>query len=240
MKNFIVIAKFCTILLLPLCMFLFASFRNEKRKLKEVKIHYLGTENVYITDENVREILFDDLNPNLYVDLNQLNINQLEKRLSQNPMVEHSQVYLTIDGILKAKVKQKEPIARVAFAGGFYYIDDKGGKMPLSSVYSARVPLVLGQTKKEVQQELFSLCQYVSKDKFLRENVTQIYVSGSQFSLQMRAVNFTILLGKSEDLHLKFNNFKAFYRKISKDKTLDKYQQVNLKYTNQVICKKNV
>jgi cell division protein FtsQ len=39
-------------------------------------------------------------------------------------------------------------------------------------------------------------------------------------------------------LEKKINNFKAFYQKAFKDKILDSYKVVNLKFDKQVICTK--
>ena len=41
---------------------------------------------------------------------------------------------------------------------------------------------------------------------------------------------------KSDDINLKFNNLKAFYKKAAKDNFLDRYTEVNLQYYNQVVC----
>lgn len=54
----------------------------------------------------------------------------------------------------------------------------------------------------------------------------------------MRSANFDVVLGNSEELKTKFNNLKAFYKKADKDNFLEKYNQVNLQYSNQVVCTK--
>ena len=41
-----------------------------------------------------------------------LDLNNLEKSLDDNPMIEKAEVYATIDGKLKAVIKQKTPIAQ--------------------------------------------------------------------------------------------------------------------------------
>ncbi len=47
----------------------------------------------------------------------------MEKTINKNPMIEKSEVYVTIDGVLKAVVKQKTPIARVFDNNGSFYYD---------------------------------------------------------------------------------------------------------------------
>jgi fructosamine-3-kinase len=52
---------------------------------------------------------------------------------------------VSVDGVLKAVVEQKTPVARVFANEGSFYIDYEGNKMPLSANYTARVPLVSGE-----------------------------------------------------------------------------------------------
>ena len=47
-----------------------------------------------------------------------------------------------------------------------------------------------------------------------------------------------ILLGTPEKLNQRLNNYKAFYQKALKDKSLENYQKIVLKYDNQVVCER--
>ena len=49
---------------------------------------------------------------------------------------------------------------------------------------------------------------------------------------------FVVNLGGVDKLDEKFNNFKAFYTKANKDKTLGNYNMVSLEFNNQVVCTK--
>ncbi len=49
---------------------------------------------------------------------------------------------------------------------------------------------------------------------------------------------FTVHLGGINGLEEKFNNFKAFYTKANRDKTLANYNVVSLEFNNQVVCTK--
>lgn len=238
MKNTAKIFKIITIIILPVLLQAFASSRNEKRKIKEVQIDYLGNQNVYITDENIHQILFNDIDTNGEIRRNDLRIKDLESRLDNNPMIDNSEVYVTVDGILKTKIKQREPIARIFNGQNFYYLDNKGREMPLSRAYSARVPIIVGTVNTQNLEDVYFLAQYIYNDKFLSENVIEIGVDKKLFRLRMRIADFDVILGDISDLKIKFDNLKAFYKKASKDNILNKYHQVNLQYSNQVVCTK--
>jgi cell division protein FtsQ len=50
--------------------------------------------------------------------------------------------------------------------------------------------------------------------------------------------DFIVNLGNVEDLEEKFKNFKAFYVKAMKDRSLKEYAVVSLEFNNQVVCTK--
>ena len=54
-----------------------------------------------------------------------LDLNELESALKSNPMIKTAEVYVTVNGTLKAEIEQKTPIARVS-TNASYYIDDDG------------------------------------------------------------------------------------------------------------------
>lgn len=232
------ILKIATIVLLPAFLQAFAWYRAEKRIVQEVKIDYLGDQNLYITKDEIFKLLKLDAYGNHRNYGRGMQVKLLEDRLDSSPMLEASEVFLTLDGTLKAKIKQREPIARVFNGGNFYYLDSRGQMMPLSKSYSARVPIVAGNVATYNTPEVFAVAKYIYNDKFLLENITEIRVVNKSFRLKMRIANFDVVLGDTMDLNLKFNNLKAFYKKASKDNILDAYKQVSLKYSNQVVCTK--
>ena len=121
-------------------------------------------------------------------------------------------------------------------AGGqFYYMDIQGKRMPLSDASSARVPLVRG-VEEPMWEDAHIILKHIYMDHFLRENIVELSVNKGKFFARLRGANFSVCLGKSDDINLKFNNLKAFYKKAAKDNFLDRYTEVNLQYYNQVVC----
>lgn len=232
------ILKILVIIILPISLQAFASSRNYLRSVKEVKVVYLGSENMYVTDQAIRKLLFKQ--PHNQIRLKTLDIFNLEQLLNAHVMVENSEIFHTIDGEVEIKVKQRQPIGRIYENGKFFYMDTQGMQMPLSQNYSARVPLVLGDTAKTYWDTTFKVLQFIGEDDFLSKNIIEIKVKANgEYEFKMRIPNFTVLLGKAEDLELKKANLKAFYKKMEKEKALNTYKTVNLKYANQVICIRN-
>ncbi|WP_241480626.1 cell division protein FtsQ/DivIB [Psychroserpens mesophilus] len=153
-------------------------------------------------------------------------------------MIKKAQVFMSVDGSITASIEQKKPIARVS-TNASYYIDEQGSFMPLSTNYTARVPLVTGAIEKNDLSNVFTVAQKVKVDEFLKKHVVEIHQNEDQsIDLRLRNVDFKVHLGSLNLLDKKINNLKAFYLKAIKDKTLDSYSVVNLKFDKQVICTK--
>ncbi|AXT58091.1 hypothetical protein J8L88_09125 [Aquimarina sp. MMG015] len=235
MKKILTYAKFIGLVGLIIFLFAFTGGRNEKRKIKEVEIEFVEEQNPYINELTVNKLLIQNQVGVTDVGKEILVLNIVEKGLDTHKMIEDSDVYLTVNGQLKARIKQRTPIARVNAVIPFY-VDVTGNTMPLSDNYSAHVPLVSNVSEREVS-EVFPLLRKIQKDEFLKKHVVSVYrnVSG-HYELGLRVYDFDVVFGKIENLGSKVRNFKAFYQKALKDKSLEKYKKVSLQFRNQVVC----
>lgn len=216
-------------------LFAFSSARNSARKVSVPNIKFLGDENLFITHDAVSKLLIQNKESVSNKAKETIALNDLESALNANVMIKRAQVYINVDGTLTAEVEQKKPIARVS-TNASYYIDDEGAYMPLSTNYSARVPLVTGFVTKNELNNVFVVAQKVQSDEFLKSHVTEIHQDeNGGIDLKFRLNDFKIQLGSLDRLDKKINNLKAFYQKAMKDGTLSNYSAVNLRFDKQVI-----
>ena len=150
-------------------LFSFTSKRNENRKLSKSVVVFVGDNALFIKRETVNKLLIENNAEASAIQKDKLDLNKLEKAVSSDPMVEKSEVFVTIDGVLKAVVKQKTPIVRVFDGKRSFYIDYKGNTMPLSANFTARVPLVLGVIRKKNSEALAELFRKIYDDAFLKK-----------------------------------------------------------------------
>lgn len=219
-------------------LFAFSSARNGNRKVEKPIIEFVADQKPFITHETVSKLLIQNRLPLTSVPKETLDLNALESTINANEIIEKAEVYLNVNGDFSAKIIQKKPIARV-LGKDAYYIDSKGGYMPLSPNYTARVPIVTGAVLKNELNSVFTVANKIESDAFLRKNVVEIHQKkNGAIELKLRQCKFTVQLGKLEHLDKKINNLKAFYIKATKDKNLDKYSIVNLRFENQVVCTK--
>ena len=229
------------ILMLCLVVFLFSftSNRNEKRKLAKIDVVFVGENNLFIKSETVNKLLIENMNNRLAIEKDKLDLNKLERILDSNAMIDESDVFVSIDGVLKAVVKQKTPVARVVDEFESFYIDYKGGKMPLSDNFTARVPLISGTINKKHEEKLAQLFRAIYEDDFLKKNIIAIQIMPNA-SLKMfnRNYDYQIDFGSMRNFEAKFKSYKAFFQKAVLDSTLYKYKKIDLRFTKQVVCTK--
>ena len=230
--------KMSCLLILVVFLFAFSAGRNKVRKVSEPYIEFLGDKNLFITHETVSKLLIQNQQGVTSVPKETLDLNALEMTLNSNPMIEFAEVYVSVNGDLSAKIKQKKPIARVSGASQ-YYLDSQGEFMPLSTNYTERVPMVTGKIDKKNLANIFVIANKVYNDEFLKTNVIEIHQNENKtIDLRLRQCYFTVQLGKLKYLDKKINNLKAFYKKAVKNKSLNTYSKVNLQFENQVVCTK--
>ncbi len=227
------------VLLVLVCfLYAFSSSRNEAKKISELEVNFLGDNNLFITHESVNKLLIQNGESITNVPKEILDLNGLENALKSNAMIKTAEVYLAVNGKVRADVVQRKPIARVS-TNASYYIDDEGKYMPLSTNYTAHVPIVTGSVEKNNLANIFKIASKIYEDEFLKTHIVEIHQEQDQtLSLKTRVYDFEIELGDLNDLDKKINNLKAFYQKAKKDKTLSSYKKVNLQFNNQVVCTK--
>lgn len=238
MKKYLPVIKFLLLIVLVGFLFSFTQKRNASRKLSKIDIEFLDQNDPFITLSTVNKLLVQNNDSVTGMDKETLALKEMESRLLANAMIRDAQVYVTVNGVLGAKIEQRKPIGRVA-ASPNYYLDEDGEKMPLSFVYAARVPIITGKSKTNFT-EITPLMLKINEDDFMRQSVVGIQVSdGGNITLKLRKYDFDLLFGKAEQVELKFQNFKAFYQKTKEDKTLQSYKTIDLQFGNQVVATKN-
>jgi cell division protein FtsQ len=229
------------VLMFSLVMFLFSftSKRNNDRNLTKSEVFFVDQDNLFIKQTMVNKLLIENKADASSIQKEKLDLNKLENSINQNPMIEKSEVFVSIDGVLKVMVKQKTPVARVFDNDHSFYIDYQGNKMPLSDSFTARVPLVSGTINDKNKDDLNKLFRFVFDDDFLKKNIIgiQILPDGSLI-LRNRNFDYEIDFGKTIKIESKFQNYKAFYQKAVLDSSLYNYKKINLKFTRQVVCTK--
>lgn len=217
----------------------FTHQKNECKKVYDIAVQFDEGNNLFMNYEMVNKLLIQNGKTVVNQQKSVIDLHKLETKILSHPMVAQASVFLTVDGLLKAKIKQRTPIARIITEKKSYYIDKEAKTMPFSMNYSARVMLISGDISEEDNEKIYQLVSTILKDEFLKKQIigAEIKKNGEAI-LVPRIGNQKIELGKIENLESKFENYKSFVNKTMTDQTIDNYASINLEYNNQVVCTK--
>lgn len=217
----------------------FSSKRNGARKTSNPIIEFEQSDVNFLTYTIVNKLLIQKNDSVQNLAKSVIDLYSLESLISKNPYVEKATVFLTVEGELKSRIKQREPIARIISANDSYYVDKQGVKVPLSKNYSARVLLVSGVKNQEDITEIMPLLSKIVEDNFLQKEIVGVQKNEeNEYEFAVRSGNYKIDFGKLSEMDIKFKKLKAFYVKTFEDKTIQMYKTINVKYNNQVVCTK--
>ena len=240
------------------------AFANEARKALlcpglVISIDTTGNHE-FVTEKDIINIINNEFDSIIGNQLSTIDINKIESILNNNPFIKKADVYLTINGKVGINIIQRTPLFRIIGYGSFsFYYDEDGYMMPLSSEYSARVPLVTCDSIWKMKNaetfvklspkdtlekaseliQAFELTKYIHQDTLLDALIDQIHLTKEgEFLLIPRVGRHSIEFGNIEDYKEKFDKLILFYRRGLNAVGWDTYSRINLKYKNQVVCNK--
>jgi cell division protein FtsQ len=217
--------------------------------------------NLFITPDEIHALITKDQGMVEGKTMNKINLLEIEQMLKDNPYIINAQVYATLDGEIKIKVAQKNPIARIVTENDeSYYVDSAGYFMPLTDNCTPRVLIVNGaitesyalnyknNAKKmetdtsvhSVLPSIYRLVSYINHNPFWKAQITQVYVdSAKDFLLIPRVGGQRIILGDTTNLKQKFDKLFVLYKEgFNSNGKWNEYATINLKYKHQIICTK--
>ncbi|HHB78051.1 MAG TPA: hypothetical protein ENK85_02310 [Saprospiraceae bacterium] len=226
--------------------------RHSHTKELVVQIASLETEGggFLIMERDVKRIIQNSFVEEIDgMDLNQVQLDRMEKVLEDDPFVKDAEVWIDANNKVHIKVLQRQPIVRIIDNNGLnYYFDKTGRKMPTSKYATARVPVATGYLPAYFNEfrdsanplnDVFKLAKFLNKNELLSAMISQISVGKSgEITLIPEFGKTKIILGKADDLPGKFKKLLIFYKEAMPHKGWRKYQTINLKFANQVVCKR--
>ncbi len=220
----------------------FSAQRHACKAVTDVKIkvdHESGK--FFVNDSLVRKVLDGKQIRVSEVPLGNMEVDQVENILDRNSFVKKSQVFQDINGELKVRIQQEEPVARINTGVDEYYLSGDLTKMPLSTLYSAEVLLVGGEIEEEDYEGIRSLTQYISADKLLKKHIIAVKKEKpNSFILLVNKGDYVIEFGELKNFESKFEKLKLFYDQFLGKVGLNYYEKINLRFNNQIVATKRI
>lgn len=181
----------------------------------------------------------------------------IENQLLNHPAIKSAELYQTIEGDLRVEIRQRKPVIRIIDKGSrHYYIDDEGYFMPAGLNYTEHVLVVNGNISDDLFRRgalhkidsladagllkgVYELAGYINENDFWNAQIVQIYVnSKKELELIPRLGAHVILFGPPDNYADKLFRLETVYKKGLNSQGWNKYELINLKYNNQVVCTK--
>jgi cell division protein FtsQ len=228
----------------------FTEVRQQSVLCKKIEINInREDENYFINKQDVLKILFSPGDSLIGTPIHRIPVSLLERLLKLNKYVDDADVFIDIKGKLQVNIVQRKPMLRIMNeVQQSYYIDEKGGKMPLSSLYSANVLVANGSIKEQyngindsistaLARTLFYLGNVIRADKFWNAQIEQIYIEPNQdIVLIPRLGDHKIIFGDTSNANEKFENLLVFYQKAMPKVGWQTYHTINVKFKGQLVC----
>ncbi|GAB1474721.1 cell division protein FtsQ/DivIB [Bacteroidota bacterium] len=225
-----------------------------KLKCKQIKVTILDSAiNRFVTPEEIKELVRLEgitVNESKIRHINQF---ELENLLNNKTAVKSSQVYVTGKGELMVEVRQRRPILRLETVNGGFYMDETAYLFPLMRSFTSYVPVVTGNIpltltpgfrgesdKKSIwAHKIKEMGLFLERERFWNSMIEQIYIdSTGTLELTPRVGKFEIVFGEPENIEFKFKKLEAFYTKVIPATGWEIYNRVDLRFSNQLVCKK--
>ena len=241
------------------------SFVTEKRNntiCSHIHVHIKDSlQDKFVSEKDITNFIHDLDTKVLGQPIKKINIRHLETMISKKSVIKNTEIYFTGNGDLTINVDQRNPILRVVNKRGQnYYIDNEGAIIPVRGNYAShtliasgeileffelaktdwlRCPGNRGNKKNYSICNIYEMAEFIHQDPFWSSQIEQIYLNKKgEYELVPRVGAHLIKFGGFENYREKFRNLKAFYKKGLNNVGWNQYLIINLKYDNQIICKK--
>lgn len=205
--------------------------------------------NVTVQDVKVNDLTFtqyEDVKSTAAVPFgikpDSLDLNEVVQRVEQLNYVRSVVPYIEPNGSLRLIVSEREPIALLMNGSGRMYVDAEGVRLPILEGKTQDVPLLYGYStsvtdtiKSESFLQVRDFLMKAKIDGFGWATISEVAFDKTDGVVALSQENGVKLLFGRNDFEHKLENWKAFYSQIIKTKGIQSMQQVDLRFTNQVV-----
>jgi cell division protein FtsQ len=228
-------------------------FSGKNRTIQKIDISILPDSSIYFLDE---QDVFNMVNRTCGNPrgkaASEVSLTRLETTLKSMPYIASSQVYISLDGIMKIQIVQRKPIVRIMnLAGETYFLDTSGHKIPYRGKHAPDVIPATGniaekladsgKIKTPLVRQILQLAVFLDANPLWNAQFEQCHVDNSgDLILVPRVGKHSIVLGNAENLPEKFANLRQFYEKGLRNTGWEKYHTISLKFHGQIVGIKSV
>ncbi len=242
------IAGFLVLTLFVVVTLAFTSIKYNNASCRSIEIEYKYGDVIRVDKNEIVALVIAADDKIIGKKFDQIDAVKIEEAVEKHDALLKAEVYKVVtttdsssyQGVLTVRVKHRLPVLRVMAGESNYYLDQFGGKIPVSPHYTANVLVSTGTfNEKFAKENLLPFVLFMENDEFWEAQIEQVYVEkNGEVILTPLVGDHFIELGKLDNYEEKLRNMKAFYKQVLADNNWNKYKSVSLKYKNQVIAKR--
>jgi len=227
-----------------------AAVRSTKdRRCTGLEISISGSgKSLFIDETEVRRILAEHVGDRVQgLSVSRFNLHAIEQAIRKDIWIKDASLFFNNNGILRVKVIEREPVARVfSRSGGSFYVDSSMMILPLSNLFSARLPVFTGfptdhrvliKRDSLLLKQVCNLGMFIMEDSLRMSMIEQVDITpAGEFELIPKLGNIVIAFGDASGPEEKFNRLLLFYKKVLLKGNLNRYGKISLKYEGQVVA----
>ncbi len=173
-----------------------------------------------------------------------LDIQEVVLRVEKLPYVRSVVPYIEPSGDLRLTVSEREPIAMLIDGSQRAYVDAEGVILPILENKTRDVPLLYGYSvhatdtlKDEPFLQVRDFLMKAKIDQFGWTTISEVAFDPVDGVVALSHENGVKLLFGRNDFEMKLENWKAFYKQVVRTKGIQSMQQVDLRFSNQVVTR---
>lgn len=222
---------------------------NSNRRCKGLEVSITGVdEKIFIDEDEVKSVVIRSVGSSVEgKPVSEFDLHAIEKSLKRDTWVKEAKLFFDNNEMFRVKVVQREPVARIFTRSGYsFYVDNSLVMLPLSDLFSARVPVftgfpadqkVLRSRDSLLLRDIRDLSVKINGDSVISAMIEQVEITpGNEFEMIPKLGEQVILFGDASDAEQKFSRMLLFYREMLSKGRLNRYSRISLKFKDQVVA----
>ena len=209
----------------------------------------------FVDKAAIEQWLDKDYHAYVGLPLDSVNLDRIEQLVMSRSAISACQAWLTDDGVLHLEIAQREPVVMFKDGTNGYYADASGFIFPLQArdpvikvpVVDGKIPLKVERGFKGIPEDpaqrawllrITSLMEFI-KGSIWENNIAQMTVdAGGNLILVPREGREKFIFGEPVRVKEKFLLMRSYYEGVVPSKEPGYYGTVDLRYRNQLVCRK--
>jgi cell division protein FtsQ len=211
-------------------------------------------ETMFVTEKAIREYLEADYKGLTGMLVDSIDLYRIENILVSRSPILSCEAYVTTEGMLKISVYQRKPSLKFQTKDYGFYSTADGFLLPLQEGYEEELLTVVGHIPldtadcakgrpedpidKEWLTRILKMHEFINSSKTWKERIKTLHCEPSgEITIRMEGRNEEFLFGHPKDIEKKFEKMQIYFARITADKGDDRYDVVDLRFKDQIVCR---